>query len=66
MSDVAEDVLTSAEAGGRVIRASAMRVGGNAAGIVVGIVATILTFRFFRSGVPGTPKEPANAADPAD
>ena len=34
--------------------------------IVVGILATILTFRFFRTGVPGAPKEPANAADPAD
>src|SRR5438445_2673226 len=43
MSDVAEDVLTSAEAGGRVIRGSAVRVVANAAGIVVGLLtATVL------------------------
>ncbi len=41
----AEDVLTSTEAGGRVIRGSAMRVGGNAAGIVVGLATATLLLR---------------------
>lgn len=45
MSDVAEDVLTSAEAGGKVIRGSAMRVGANAAGILVGLLTATLLLR---------------------
>ena len=45
MSATPEDVLTSAEAGGRVIRGSAMRVGGNAAGIVVGLATATLLLR---------------------
>jgi O-antigen/teichoic acid export membrane protein len=40
-----DDVLTSSEAGGRVIRGSAMRVGGNAAGIVVGLATATLLLR---------------------
>ena len=46
MSDAAEDVLTSTEAGGRVIRGSAMRVGGNAAGIVVGLATATLLLHY--------------------
>ena len=42
MSDVAEDVLSSSEAGGRVIRGSAVRVAANAAGIVVGLLTATL------------------------
>jgi O-antigen/teichoic acid export membrane protein len=45
MSGTPEDILTSAEAGGRVIRGSAMRVGGNAAGIVVGLATATLLLR---------------------
>jgi lipopolysaccharide exporter len=45
MSGPPEDVLSSAEAGGRVIRGSAMRVGGNAAGIVVGLATATLLLR---------------------
>jgi O-antigen/teichoic acid export membrane protein len=38
-----DDVLSSAEAGGKVIRGSAVRVGANAAGIVLGLgIATLL------------------------
>jgi O-antigen/teichoic acid export membrane protein len=40
-----DDVLTSAEAGGNVIRGSAMRVGGNAAGVVVGLGTAMLLLR---------------------
>lgn len=40
-----EDVLTSPEAGGRVIRGSAMRVGGNTAGILLGLVTATLLLR---------------------
>jgi O-antigen/teichoic acid export membrane protein len=42
MNRVPEDVLTSAEAGGRVIRGSALRVLGNVAGVVVGLVTATL------------------------
>jgi O-antigen/teichoic acid export membrane protein len=45
MSGTPEDVLSSAEAGGRVIRGSAMRVGGNAGGIVVGLATATLLLR---------------------
>jgi O-antigen/teichoic acid export membrane protein len=41
----ADDVLTSAEAGGKVIRGSAVRVGANAAGIVVGLATAVLLLR---------------------
>jgi O-antigen/teichoic acid export membrane protein len=41
----AEDVLTSGEAGGRVIRGSAWRVGANAAGIVLGLATATLLLR---------------------
>ena len=41
-----DDVLTSAEAGGRVIRGSAWRVGGNAAGIVVGLATATLLLHY--------------------
>jgi O-antigen/teichoic acid export membrane protein len=37
-----EDVLTSAEAGGRVIRGSALRVAANAAGILLGLATATL------------------------
>src|SRR5438876_10517747 len=40
-----EDVLISTEAGGKVIRGSAMRVAGNGAGIVVGLVTATLLLR---------------------
>ena len=45
MSGAPEDVLTSSEAGGRVIRGSAMRVAGNVAGIVVGLATATLLLR---------------------
>jgi O-antigen/teichoic acid export membrane protein len=45
MNDAPEDVLSSAEAGGRVIRGSAMRVAGNVAGIVVGLATATLLLR---------------------
>lgn len=45
MSSVAGDVLTSAEAGGKVIRGSALRVGGLASGIVVGLATATLLLR---------------------
>src|SRR5579859_4045791 len=41
----AEDVLTSGEAGGKVIRGSAWRVGANAAGIVLGLATATLLLR---------------------
>jgi O-antigen/teichoic acid export membrane protein len=44
-SPAAEDILTSGEAGGRVIRGSAWRVGANGAGIVVGLAAAALLLR---------------------
>ena len=44
-SPAAEDVLTSAEAGGRVIRGSAWRVGANGAGIVLGLATATLLLR---------------------
>ena len=40
-----DDVLSSSEAGGRVIRGSAWRVGGNAAGIVAGLATATLLLR---------------------
>jgi lipopolysaccharide exporter len=45
MSSITGDVLTSAEAGGKVIRGSAMRVGGLASGIVVGLATATLLLR---------------------
>lgn len=41
-----EDVLTSPEAGGRVIRGSVMRVAGNAAGILAGLGAAAILLRY--------------------
>src|SRR6516162_2086058 len=46
MSGAAGDVLGSPEAGGRVIRGSALRVGGNGAGIVVGLGAFALLLHY--------------------
>jgi len=45
VSPTEEDVLTSGEAGGRVIRGSAWRVGANAAGTVAGVAAAALLAR---------------------
>src|SRR6266516_1573371 len=42
---VVEDVLTSGEAGGRVIRGSAWRVGATGAGIVLGLATATLLLR---------------------
>lgn len=44
-SPAAEDVLRSAEAGGKVIRGSVWRVGGNLAGIAAGVVTATLLLR---------------------
>ena len=44
-SPAAEDVLSSGEAGGRVIRGSAWRVGANGAGIVLGLATATLLLR---------------------
>jgi O-antigen/teichoic acid export membrane protein len=44
-SPVAEDVLSSGEAGGKVIRGSAWRVGANGAGIVLGLATATLLLR---------------------
>ena len=44
-SSTSEDVLTSAHAGGRVIRGSALRVTGNGAGILVGLATATLLLR---------------------
>jgi O-antigen/teichoic acid export membrane protein len=44
-SPAAPDILTSAEAGGRVIRGSAWRVGANAAGVVLGLATATLLLR---------------------
>jgi O-antigen/teichoic acid export membrane protein len=41
----AGDILTSPEAGGRVIRGSAWRVGANAAGVVLGLATATLLLR---------------------
>ena len=41
----ADDVLTSAEAGGKVIRGTAVRVGANAAGIALGLATAALLLR---------------------
>ncbi len=41
----ADDVLSSPEAGGRVIRGSAWRVGANGAGIVLGLATATLLLR---------------------
>jgi O-antigen/teichoic acid export membrane protein len=40
-----EDVLTSSEAGGKVIRGSAMRIGANVAGLVLGLLTATLLLR---------------------
>ena len=40
-----EDVLTSSEAGGKVIRGSAMRIGANGAGLVLGLLTATLLLR---------------------
>lgn len=45
MSSAVQDVLTSANAGGRVIRGSALRVVGNAAGILAGLGTATLLLR---------------------
>jgi O-antigen/teichoic acid export membrane protein len=45
MSSAAQDVLTSADAGGKVIRGSVWRVGANALGILVGLVTATLLLR---------------------
>src|SRR4051794_2094475 len=45
MTGARDDILTSSEAGGRVIRGSALRVGGNVAGIVVGLGTATLLLR---------------------
>jgi O-antigen/teichoic acid export membrane protein len=45
MSSAVEDVLTSANAGGRVIRGSALRVVGNAAGMLAGLGTATLLLR---------------------
>src|ERR1700750_3294053 len=42
---MSEDVLTSSEAGGKVIRGSAMRVGANVAGLLLGLVTATLLLR---------------------
>ena len=44
-SPVVEDVLTSGEAGGKVIRGSAWRVGANGVGIVLGLATATLLLR---------------------
>lgn len=44
-SPATHDVLTSPEAGGRVIRGSAWRVGANAAGVVLGLATATLLLR---------------------
>ena len=45
-SPAAEDILSSPEAGGMVIRGSAWRVGANAAGTVLGVAAAALLARY--------------------
>ncbi len=45
MSSAVEDVLTSAHAGGRVIRGSFLRVTGNGAGILAGLATATLLLR---------------------
>jgi len=45
MSSAAEDVLTSATAGGRVIRGSVLRVLSNGAGILIGLATATLLLR---------------------
>jgi O-antigen/teichoic acid export membrane protein len=45
VSPAAEDVLSSAEAGGKVIRGSVWRVGGSVAGIVAGLGTATLLLR---------------------
>jgi O-antigen/teichoic acid export membrane protein len=40
-----EDVLTSSEAGGKVIRGSAMRIGASGAGLVIGLLTATLLLR---------------------
>jgi O-antigen/teichoic acid export membrane protein len=40
-----EDVLTSSEAGGKVIRGSAMRIGANVAGLLLGLITATLLLR---------------------
>lgn len=45
MADPSEDVLTSPEAGGKVIRGSALRLVANVAGIVLGLATATLLLR---------------------
>ncbi len=45
MSSAAEDVLTSAGAGGKVIRGSVLRVAGNGVGILAGLATATLLLR---------------------
>ncbi|HWN73868.1 MAG TPA: oligosaccharide flippase family protein [Solirubrobacterales bacterium] len=42
---MSEDVLTSSEAGGKVIRGSAMRVAANVAGLLLGLITATLLLR---------------------
>ncbi|MGN6586513.1 MAG: hypothetical protein ACTHKT_03445, partial [Solirubrobacterales bacterium] len=42
---MSEDVLTSSEAGGKVIRGSFMRVAANVAGLVLGLATATLLLR---------------------
>src|SRR5436309_9347187 len=53
MSRAPDQILTSAEAGGRVIRGSALRVAGNVAGIVVGLGTATLLLRHLGVGESG-------------
>src|ERR1051326_3487610 len=53
MTAAREDILTSNEAGGRVIRGSALRVAGNLAGIVVGLGTATLLLRHLGVGESG-------------
>jgi len=46
MSGATEDALTSAEAGGKVIRGSVWRAGGNTAGNVVAVLAAALVLHY--------------------
>jgi O-antigen/teichoic acid export membrane protein len=53
MSSTVDDVLSSAEAGGKVIRGSVWRVTGNGAGIVVGLGTATLLLRHLGVGESG-------------
>lgn len=53
MGDAAKDVLTSAEAGGRVIRGSGLRVAANLAGVALGLATATLLLRHLGVGDSG-------------